>query len=93
LVAGSNAGNGATEPKLRGRLPRAEAIADRYGLPGYGAWRAGLERRYSAMPPWYWDELRCQENYISHIRTAIDWQRRERRINQGNAGFYRSLTG
>jgi hypothetical protein len=72
-------------------LKRAEALANRHGLPNFSAWRAGLERRYSAMPPWYWNDQHCQENYISHIRTAIDWQRRERRINRGNAGFYRSL--
>ncbi len=93
MVAGSDAGNGKTAPGLRSRLPRAEALADKCGLPSYGSWRAGLERRYSVMPPWYWDEFRCQENYIFHIRAAIDWQRRERRINQGNAGFYRALTG
>lgn len=71
---------------------RAEAIAGRSGLPGFGAWRAGLERRYAVMPPWYWDDRACRCHYVAHIRTAVDWQRRERRINRGNVGFQQSLT-
>jgi hypothetical protein len=72
-------------------MQRVEAVAGRHGLPSFGAWRVGLERRYTVMPPWYWNDQLCRENYISHIRAAIDWQRREARINRGNAGFYRSL--
>jgi hypothetical protein len=66
-------------------------MARRHGLPGFAAWRAALERRYTVMPPWYWNDRHCQENYISHVRAAIDWQRRERRINRGNAAFQASL--
>ena len=72
-------------------LGRAESLASRHGLPTFSAWRTGLERRYTVMPPWYWNERHCRENYITHIRTAIDWQRRESRINRGNSGFHRSL--
>jgi hypothetical protein len=70
---------------------RAEAAARRHGLPSFGAWRAALERRYTVMPPWYWNDRHCRENYISHVRAAIDWQQRERRINRGNAAFLGSL--
>jgi hypothetical protein len=73
-------------------IVQAEADAHRHGLPGFDSWRTGLERRYTVMPLWYWDDRRCRENYISHIRAAIDWQRSERRINRGNAEFLRSLT-
>ena len=69
----------------------AQAIADRNGLPGFCAWRAGLERRYTVMPPWYWNEQDCRQRYIAHIRTALDWQARENRINRGNVEFQRSL--
>lgn len=70
----------------------AEEAARAHGLPSFDAWRAGLERRYTVMPLWYWNERHCRENYVSHIRAAIDWQRLERRINRGNAGFHSSLT-
>lgn len=73
-------------------IEAAEASARHNGLPGYGAWRAGLERRYSVMPRWYWNEQECRRHYIDHIRAAIDWQARERRISEGNANFYRTLT-
>jgi len=71
----------------------AEAAAGCNGLPGFCAWRAGLERRYTVMPPWYWNEQDCRRRYVAHIRTAIDWQKREQRINRGNADFLHSLTG
>lgn len=77
----------------RAALERAEAVAGRNGLPGFCAWRAGLERRYTVMPPWYWNDQDCRRRYISHVRTAIDWQKREHRINRGNADFLRSLAG
>jgi len=70
----------------------AEASASRNGLPGFSAWRAGLERRYTVMPAWYWDEPACRRHYIAHIQSAIDWQEREGRISRGNADFHRSLT-
>jgi hypothetical protein len=73
-------------------VAQVEAEACRHGLPGFDAWRAGLERRYTVMPLWYWDDRHCRENYISHIRAAIDWQRSERRINRGNVEFLGSLT-
>ena len=72
-------------------MARAEAAACRNGLPCFDAWRAGLERRFTVMPLWYWDQRQCRENYISHIRAAIDWQRAQRRINCGNAEFQSSL--
>jgi hypothetical protein len=69
----------------------AEASASRHGLPGFCAWRAGLERRYTVMPRWYWNEQECRRHYIFQIQAAIDWQERERRIGRGNAEFHRSL--
>jgi hypothetical protein len=75
-----------------GAFEDAQTIADRNGLPGFCAWRSGLERRYTVMPPWYWNEQDCRRRYIAHIRTTIDWQERENRINRGNAAFQRSLT-
>ena len=71
---------------------QAEADARRHGLPGFDVWRTSLERRYTVMPPWYWNDRHCRENYVSHIRAAIDWQRSEGRINRGNAEFHRSIT-
>ena len=73
-------------------VAQAEADARRHGLPGFDAWRTALERRYTVMPVWYWSDRQCRENYVAHIRAAIDWQRSERRINRGNAEFHRSLT-
>jgi len=72
---------------------RTQTVADRNGLPGFCAWRAGLERRYTVMPPWYWSEQDCRERYVAHIRTAIDWQKREHRINQGNVEIQQLLAG
>lgn len=69
-----------------------ETSASRNGLPGFCTWRAGLERRYTVMPGWYWNEQECRRHYAAHIRSAIDWQTRERRINRGNVDFHRSLT-
>lgn len=69
-----------------------ETNASRNGLPGFCAWRAGLERRYAVMPVWYWNELECRRHYVAHIRAAVEWQEREHRISRGNAEFYRSLT-
>lgn len=74
-------------------LTNAEALADRHGLPGFGVWRAGLERRYTVMPAWYWNGQECRRRYIAHIDTVIDWQRRERKINRGYAGFLGFLAG
>jgi hypothetical protein len=45
------------------------------------------------MPPWYWNEQACRRRYAAHIRTALDWQARERRINRGNAEIQRLLCG
>ena len=73
-------------------VAEAEGAAQTHGLPSFDAWRAGLERRYTVMPLWYWNDQHCRANYVSHIRAAIDWQRLEGRINCGNAGFYSSLT-
>jgi hypothetical protein len=81
-----------TEPKSPASpTARAEALARRHGLPSFYAWRTALEHRYTVMPPWYWNDRHCRENYISHVRAAIDWERRERRINHGNAAFQASL--
>jgi hypothetical protein len=70
---------------------QAETSAGRNGLPNFAAWRTGLERRYTVMPPWYWDDRTCRQRYVVHIRSAIDWQQRAQRINRGNADFQRSL--
>jgi hypothetical protein len=74
-------------------LRRAENAAAENGLSGFCAWRMGLERRYTVMPPWYWNDQQCKRRYISHIRAAIDWQRREHRINRANAVFLSGLSG
>lgn len=71
---------------------RAKTLAGRNGLPDFAAWRAGLERRYTVMPLWYWDDRACRRHYVAHIRTALDWQQRERRINRRNIDFQRVLT-
>ena len=71
----------------------AETSAARNGLLEYGSWRAGLERRHTVMPRWYWDEQECRRHYVAHNSAAIDWQERERRLNRGNAAFHRILTG
>lgn len=81
-----------SRPVDRRSIAQAEADAQRYGLPGFDAWRTTLERRYTVMPVWYWNDRLCRENYIAHIRAAIDWQQSQRRINHGNAEFHRSLT-
>jgi hypothetical protein len=73
-------------------IEAAEATAGRSGLPGFCAWRVGLERRYTTMPRWYWDEQACRRHYIAHIQAATRWQERQGRISRGNADFHRSLT-
>lgn len=89
--------SGATDPGggnefSANRLKDAESAASRNGLPGFSAWRSGLERRYTVMPRWYWNERDCRRHYISHVQAAIDWQDRERRISRGSAEFQQSLT-
>jgi len=74
------------------QLKIAEVTASRNGLPGFSAWRTGLERRYTVMPRWYWNEQECRQHYISHVQAAIDWQDRERRISRGASQFQQSLT-
>ena len=71
----------------------AQDIAIRNGLPGFCAWRAGLERRYTVMPPWYWNEQACRRRYVAQIRACVGWQERERRINRGYVDFQQSLAG
>lgn len=90
MMAGRASPDCAGAVRLTG-IEAAEASARRNGLPGYGRWWAGLERRHTVMPHWYWNEQECRRHYIDHIRAAIDWQERERRISQGNADFHRGL--
>jgi len=70
---------------------RTRDLANKHGLPNYSAWRATLERRYTVMPTWYWDESRRRQNYTAHIQTTIEWQERQSRLNKGAHGFFGSL--
>ena len=69
----------------------AQRMAEERGLQSFSAWRTGLERRYTVMPPWYWRESVCRQNYVEHIRSAAEWQERQARINEGNRTLARSL--
>lgn len=69
----------------------ARQMAAAQHLPDYSAWRGGLERRYSVMPPWYWNESTCRQNYAAHIQSISDWQDNQTRINTGNAVFHQEL--
>ena len=71
----------------------AEEAAAANGIAGFCAWRMGLERRYTVMPPWYWNEQECRRRYVAHVRAAIDWQEREHRINRQNTAFIMDLSG
>lgn len=48
----------------------ARRIAVERNLPSYLGWRSMLERRYTVMPPWYWNEALCRSSYVDYIRTA-----------------------
>lgn len=69
----------------------ARKLASLEGLPSYGAWRTALERRYTVMPSWYWNESKCRQNYSAHIRTTLDWQEEQSRLNRGMSKFLRSI--
>ena len=73
-------------------LDCAEKTAKRTGLPGFDAWRTTLERRYTVMPLWYWNDRACRQQYAAHVRRAAEWQLREHRINAANTGFQLSLS-
>jgi hypothetical protein len=83
--------HGDAADRRKAAFDAAQRQAAQAGLPDYNAWRAGLERRYTVMPPWYWNESLCRQNYIAHIRAAIDWQQQHARLNRGNAAFQRIL--
>lgn len=68
-----------------------QRAAETAGLPRYEAWCATLERRYSVMPPWYWDTAKRRIAYADHVRASLAWQRRQARINAGNQGFFHLL--
>ena len=70
---------------------RARSLASQHGLPSYSAWRAGLERRYTIMPTWYWNESKCRQNYNAHIQTTIEWQERQSRLNEAAHGLFESM--
>ena len=70
---------------------QAQRMAEERGLQSFSAWRTGLERRYTVMPPWYWRESVCQQNYVEHIRSAAEWQEQQARINEGNRALPQSL--
>ena len=73
-------------------LASAESDARLNGLPSFDAWRSTLERRFTVMPLWYWKDRKCREQYVHHVRRAIDWQERERGINATNRRFQFSLS-
>jgi hypothetical protein len=74
-------------------IQSAERRAAKHGLPNYSAWRAQLERRYTTMPPWYWNDGMCRQNYVAAIDTAVEWQQRTARINAAAAENFRALIG
>ncbi len=69
----------------------AREMATVHHLPDYSSWRNALERRYSVMPPWYWNESACRQNYAAHIQSISDWQEDQTRINAGLAKFHHDL--
>jgi hypothetical protein len=71
----------------------ARQMAAAQHLPDYAAWRSALERRYSVMPPWYWNETTCRQNYASHIQSISDWQANQTQINAGIVAFHQKLGG
>lgn len=78
--------------KLRGLdFDDAREMAVAHHLPDYPSWRSALERRYSVMPPWYWNESACRQNYAAHIQSVADWQENQARINAGLAAFHDDL--
>lgn len=89
----TTAGHGARDGTRDAALASTENAARRNGLPGFDAWRSNLERRYTVMPLWYWDDRKCRQQYAHHVRRAIDWQRREQGINSANRRFHLSLSG
>lgn len=82
----SNVGNG-----QRLDFDKARRIAAVHRLPDYLSWRSGLERRYSVMPPWYWNESVCRQNYAAHIQSISDWQENQAQINAGLTAFHQGL--
>jgi len=70
---------------------RAQQVAAAQQLPDYSTWRSALERRYSVMPPWYWNESTCRQNYASHIQSNLDWQTSQANINAGIIAFHEEL--
>lgn len=76
-----------------GRWAAVQRAAEAAGLPRYEAWCTALERRYTVMPPWYWDGAKRRAAYADHIRANLDWQEREARINAGNRDFFGRLRG
>lgn len=78
------------------RTARFEALqrdAEAAGLLRYEAWCAALERRYTAMPPWYWDPVKRRAAYSDHVRASIEWQQSQARINTENRRFLERLRG
>lgn len=69
----------------------ARKMAASHRLPDYSSWRNALERRYSVMPPWYWNESACRQNYAAHIRSIAEWQENQARINNGLAAFHQTF--
>ena len=69
----------------------AREMAATQDFPGYAEWRSMLERRYSVMPLWYWNESTCRQNYVSHIQSLSRWQDGQARINAGITAFHQDL--
>ena len=69
----------------------ARQLAATQQLPDYSTWRNALERRYSVMPLWYWNETACRQNYASHIQSIADWRAHQARINSGIVAFQKDL--
>lgn len=85
--SGKVAGGSAITPRLED-IQREAEIA---GLPCYDAWCAALERRYTVMPPWYWDSRKRRAAYAAEVAATHEWQRKQAQINGENRRFLGTL--
>lgn len=85
------AGNRSESGCRLARFEAAQATASRNGLSSYAAWRASLERRYTVMPTWYWDESVCRQNYAAHVQDVMAWQAKQARINRTGMGLHETI--
>jgi hypothetical protein len=89
-ASGKTHGPATTRPA---NFDAAQQNAEAAGLPRYDAWCVGLERRYTVMPLWYWDNAKRRAAYAAHIEASLEWQRKQARINAGNWDFLAKLRG